>query len=135
MKNVVKKLVFVITLLVAVGVQAQDRKEKIKNATPEERVEKRTEKISEKLGLDETQKKKVKEIFEAQEKENKAEREAMKAEREKARAAMKESMKKQHEELKAKLKPVLTAEQFKKWEALQKENVERLKNHKRKVKE
>lgn len=138
MKNVVKKLVVVMTILVSFGVSAQDRKEKMKNATPEERVEMRTAKLSEKLGLDENQKKKVKEIFAAEQKENKvareemkAEREKMKAEREKAIAEKKAIMKKQHEELKAKLKPILTEEQFKKWEAMQKENVEKLKENRK----
>jgi hypothetical protein len=36
-------------------------------------------------------------------------------------------MKKEHEELKAKLKPVLTEEQFKKWEAMQNENMGKVK--------
>lgn len=134
MKNVAKKLVVAMALVFSFGVSAQDRKEKIKNATPEERVEMRTEKFSEKLGLDENQKKKVKEIFAAQQKENiavreeiKAEREKMRAEREKALTEKKATMKKQHEELKAKLKPILTEEQFKKWEAMQNENMEKVK--------
>lgn len=138
MKNVVKKLVFAMTLLVAFGVSAQDRKEKIKNATPEERAAMRTEKFSEKLGLDENQKKKVKEIFVAQQKENMVAREEMKAEREKMRAErekMKANMKKQHESLKAKLKPVLTEEQFKKWEAMQNENMEKGKERRKHKKE
>ncbi len=130
-----KKLVFVITLLVTFGVSAQDRKEKIKNATPEERVEIRTEKLSDKLGLDENQKKKVKVIFEAQQKENIAAREKIKAERKKALAEKKITMKKQHEELKAKLKPILTEEQFKKWEAMQNENKEKVKEHRKHKKE
>lgn len=130
-----KKLAVVITLLVTFGIQAQDRRERIKETTPEERVEKRTDRISEKLGLDENQKKQVKDIFEAQQKENMAHREEVKAEREKMRAEMKENMKKQQEELKAKLKKVLTEEQFKKWEELQKDNQERVKNHKRREKE
>ena len=132
MKNVAKKLVVAMALVFSFGVSAQDRKEKIKNATPEERVEMRTEKFSEKLGLDENQKKKVKEIFAAQQKENmavreeiKAEREKMRAEREKALTEKKAAMKKQHEELKTKLKPILTEEQFKKWEAMQNENKEK----------
>lgn len=127
MKNVVKKLVVAMALVFSIGVSAQDRKEKMKNATPEERVELRTEKLSEKLGLDETQKKKVKEILAAQQQENKAAIEEMKAEREKALAEKKAMMKKQHEVLKAKLKPVLTEEQFKKWEAMQNENMEKVK--------
>jgi len=127
MKNVVKKLVLAMALVFSIGVSAQNRKEKIKNASPEERVEMRTERLSEKLGLDENQKKKVKEIFAEEQKENKAVREEMKAEREKALAKKKATMKKEHEELKAKLKPVLTEEQFKKWEAMQKENVEKVK--------
>lgn len=127
MKNVAKKLVLAMALVFSIGVSAQDRKEKIKNASPEERVEIRTERLSEKLGLDENQKKKVKEIFAEEQKENKAVREEMKAEREKALAKKKATMKKEHEELKAKLKPVLTEEQFKKWEAMQKENVEKVK--------
>lgn len=142
MKNVVKKLVVVITLVFSFGVSAQDRKEKIKNATPEERVEMRTKNFSEKLGLDENQKKKVKEIFAAEQKENKAVREEMKAEREKvrterekARAEMKVTMKKQHEELKAKLKPILTAEQFKKWEEMQNENVAKVKERRKQKKQ
>ena len=134
MKNVAKKLVVAMALVVSFGVSAQDRKEKLKNATPEERVEMRTDKMSEKLGLDENQKKKVKEIFAAQQKENAGVREEMKAEREKALAEKKATMKKQHEELKAKLKPILTEEQFKKWEAMQNENMEKMKerrNHKK----
>lgn len=132
MKNVAKKLVVAMALVFSFGVSAQDRKKKIKNATSEERVEMRTEKFSEKLGLDENQKKKVKEIFAAQQKENmavreeiKAEREKMRAEREKALTEKKAAMKKQHEELKTKLKPILTEEQFKKWEAMQNENKEK----------
>ena len=135
MKNVVKKLVFVMTLLVAFGVSAQDRKEKIKNVTPEERVEMRTKKLSEKLSLDENQKKKVKEILVAQQNESKAVREKIKAEREKVRAEMKEALKKQHEELKAKLKTVLTDEQFKKWEAMQNEKMEKAKERRKHKKE
>ncbi|CAM4408053.1 hypothetical protein [Flavobacterium terrigena] len=142
MKNVVKKLVFVMTLLVTFGVSAQDRKEKLKNASPEERVAMRTEKLSEKLSLDENQKRKVKEIFAAEQKENmaareemKAEREKMKAEREKMLAEKKATMKKQHEELKAKLKPILTDEQFKKWEAMQNENMEKRKEGRKHKKE
>ncbi|WP_329805745.1 hypothetical protein [Flavobacterium facile] len=134
MKNVVKKLVVVMALVLSFGVSAQDRREKMKNATPEERVAMRTEKMSEKLGLDENQKKKVKEILTAQQKDNKTTREEIKAEREKARVQMKANMKKQHEELKAKLKPILTEEQFKKWEAMQNENIEKGKerrNHKK----
>lgn len=134
MKNVVKKLVVTMALVVSFGVSAQDRKEKLKNATPEERVEMRTDKMSEKLGLDENQKKKVKEVFAAQQKENAAVREEMKAKREKALAEKKATMKKQHEALKAKLKPILTEEQFKKWEAMQNENMEKAKerrNHKK----
>jgi protein CpxP len=134
MKNVVKKLVVAMALVLSFGVSAQDRKEKLKNATPEERVAMRTEKMSEKLGLDENQKKKVKEIFTEEQKENKAVREEMKAEREKALAKKKATMKKEHEELKAKLKPILTEEQFKKWEAMQNENMEKGKerrNHKK----
>jgi protein CpxP len=126
-----KKLVFVITLLVTFGVQAQDRKEKMKDATPEERAAMRTEKLSEKLSLDENQKKKVKEIFTEQQKENKVVREEMKAEREKALEEKKATLKKQQEELKAKLKLVLTEEQFKKWEAMQHEGMEKVKEKKK----
>ena len=127
MKNVVKKLVVAMALVVSFGVSAQDRKEKIKNAPPEERAEMRADKLSEKLGLDENQKKQVKEIFEAHQKENKVVRDQIKSEREKERAEMKEIMKKQHEALKAKLKPVLTEEQYKKWEAMHNENMEKVK--------
>ena len=131
MKNAVKKLVVVMTLVFSIGVSAQDRKERIKDATPEERVEMRTEKLSEKLGLDENQKAKVKEVLLSQQKENKEVREEMKADREKARAEMKATMKKQHEELKAKLKPILTEDQYKKWEARQNENIEKVKERKK----
>ena len=131
MKNAVKKLVVVMTLVFSIGVSAQDRKERIKDATPEERVEMRTEKLSEKLGLDENQKAKVKEFLLSQKKENKEVREEMKADREKARAEMKATMKKQHEELKAKLKPILTEDQYKKWEAMQNENIEKVKERKK----
>ena len=131
MKNAVKKLVVVMTLVFSIGVSAQDRKEKIKNATPEERVEMRTEKLSKKLRLDENQKAKVKEVLLSQQKENSEIREEMKADREKARAEMKATMKKQHEELKAKLKPILTEDQYKKWEAMQNENIEKVKERKK----
>ena len=129
-----KKLVLVITLLVTFGVQAQERKERMKDTTPEERVEKRTARLSEKLGLDENQKSKVKEIMITQQKENQKVREEIKAEKEKLRAKIEENLKKQQEELKEKLKTVLTEEQFKKWEELQKNNQEKIKNHKRKDK-
>lgn len=126
-----KKLVVVMALFVTIGISAQDRKEKLKNASPEERIAMRTEKLSEKLSLDETQKKKVQEIFTEEQRENKAVREEMKAEREKALAKKKATMKKEHEELKAKLKPVLTEEQFKKWEAMQNENMEKIKERRK----
>ena len=135
MKNVVKKLTLVITLLIAFGVQAQDRKEKIKNMPPEEKAALRADKMSEKLGLDDNQKVKVKEIFATQQKENKVVMEEARAEREKARSERRESMKKQHEALKVKLKPILSEEQFKKWEAMQKENMEKAKERRKHKKE
>lgn len=135
MKNVVKKLVVAVALVFSIGISAQDRKEKIKNATPEERIAMRTDKLSEELGLDENQKKKVSEILVAQRKENQALREDIKMEREKVRTEAVEAMKKQQETLKAKMKTVLTEEQFKKWEALQNENKEKVKKVRKAKKE
>lgn len=126
-----KKLALVITLLVTFGIQAQERREKMKDITPEERIEKRTERLSEKLSLDENQKAKVKEIMATQQKENQKVREEIKAEKENLRTKIEENHKKQQENLKAKLKTVLTEEQLKKWEELQKNNQEKRKNHKR----
>lgn len=135
MKNVVKKLVVAVALVFSIGISAQDRKEKIKNATPEERIAIRTDKLTEELGLDENQKKKVSEILVSQQKENQALREDIKKEKEKVRAEAVEAMKKQQATLKAKMKTVLTEEQFKKWEALQNENKEKIKKVRKAKKE
>lgn len=135
MKNVVKKLVVAVALVFSIGISAQDRKEKIKNATPEERIALRTDKLTEELGLDENQKKKVSEILVSQQKENQALREDIKKEKEKVRAEAVEAMKKQQATLKAKMKTVLTEEQFKKWEALQNENKEKVKKVRKAKKE
>lgn len=135
MKNVVKKLVVAVALVFSIGISAQDRKEKIKNATPEERIAIRTDKLTEELGLDENQKKKVSEILVSQQKENQALREDIKKEKEKVRAEAVEAMKKQQATLKAKMKTVLTEEQFKKWEALQNENKEKVKKVRKAKKE
>ena len=135
MKNVVKKLVVAVALVFSIGISAQDRKEKIKNATPEERIAIRTDKLTEELGLDENQKKKVSEILVSQQKENQALREDIKKEKEKVRAEAVEAMKKQQATLKAKMKTVLTEEQFKKWEALQSENKEKIKKVRKAKKE
>lgn len=135
MKNVVKKLVVAVALVFSIGISAQDRKEKIKNATPEERIAIRTDKLTEELGLDENQKKKVSEILVSQQKENQALREDIKKEKEKVRAEAIEAMKKQQATLKAKMKTVLTEEQFKKWEALQNENKEKIKKVRKAKKE
>ncbi|NHM00845.1 hypothetical protein [Flavobacterium difficile] len=135
MKNVVKKLVVAVALVFSIGISAQERKEKIKNATPEERIAIRTDKLTEELGLDENQKKKVSEILVSQQKENQALREDIKKEKEKVRAEAIEAMKKQQATLKAKMKTVLTEEQFKKWEALQNENKEKIKKVRKAKKE
>lgn len=133
-----KKYVLVIALAIS-GLTFAQEKGKFKDASPEERAEMQTKKMTNDLTLNKDQEEKVNAILkehhsslEAKKEEIKKEQiEAKKERRQKAMSEMKES----REELKEKLKKVLTEEQYKKWETLQNERVEKVKNHKRKPKE
>lgn len=129
-----KKYLLVFALVVTGLSFAQD-KGKFKDATPEERAEMQTKKMAKDLTLNQEQEQKVNAILkehhanlEAKKEEIKSEQiEAKKERRKKAMSELKEN----RSELKEKLKGVLTEEQYKKWETLQNERLEKAKNYRK----
>ena len=84
----------------------------------EDRVEKMTERMSAELQLSDDQKKQVKELLAKQS-------EARKADMEERRAKMREKME-ERKAFKAEMDKILTPEQKEKWEAIKKENREKI---------
>ena len=128
-----KKYVVIIALVVS-GLSFAQEKGKFKNATAEERAEMQTKKMTKDLTLTKEQEEKVTVILKEHHSSLEAKKEEIKneqieAKKERRQKAMKE-MKESRSELKEKLKGVLTEEQYKKWESLQNERIEKVKNHK-----
>ena len=98
----------------SLGVAAQQDR---RNATPEERAQKMTDRMAVELGLSEEQKKEISVLQLDQAKQRQAEEEKMRAERELRREKMKEQD--------SKIKEVLTEEQKLKWEELKQEHRDR----------
>lgn len=118
-----KKLVLIALLVVGMTSFAQVEKEKLGKAgmeklTPEQRQEKHLKRLTAELNLNTNQQAQVGKILA----ENGEKREAMKANQEKPTEEQKSEFKKQRDEEKAvvneKMKKILSAEQFEKWNAL-----------------
>ncbi len=98
----------------SLGVAAQQDR---RNATPEERAQKMTDRMAVELGLSEEQKKEIYVLQLDQAKQRQAEEEKMKAERDLRREKMKEQD--------SKIKEILTEEQKLKWEEIKQEHRDR----------
>jgi Spy/CpxP family protein refolding chaperone len=98
----------------SLGVAAQQDR---RNATPEERAQKMTDRMAVELGLSEEQKKEIYVLQLDQAKQRQAEEEKMKAERDLRREKMKEQD--------SKIKEILTEEQKLKWQEIKQEHRDR----------
>jgi protein CpxP len=123
-----KNLFIVAFLLITATGFSQEKKEmshrdKMEKKSPEERNEMKLKKMTADLNLDVKQQKQMADFM--------AERSAKKAkQREENRAAHKEQIDKDREVMNAKMKGILSPEQFKKWEASKEKHHERRAHHK-----
>lgn len=139
-----KKLFVVALLVVGLTTFAQEKGKRgdFKEMTPEKRTEMQVKKMTKDLDLNEKQQKEVKELLNAQ-KEDRAEmiekRKEIKETAEKAtkeqRAEMKAKMDKKKEAIDAKMKSILTDDQYKKWEANKEDRNAKMGDRKEKMKE
>lgn len=130
-----KKLVVAALLVVGLTTFAQEKGKKgdFKEMTPEQRTEVQVKKMTKDLDLNETQQKQVKELLNSQ-KEDRTEmldkRKEMKETAEKAtkeqRAEMKAKIEEKKAAIDAKMKSILTDEQYKKWETQKEERKEKM---------
>lgn len=133
-----KKLFVVALLVVSLTTFAQVKKERVGKAgmeklTPEQRQEKQLKRLTTELNLNAEQQVKVGEIIKEQgEKKEafKAKREAMKANQEKPteeqRTAFKKQIAEEKNAMNEKMKSILSAEQFDKWNTLKEKNKAKL---------
>ncbi len=105
------------------SVNAQQRGNR-ENMTPEKMAERMTEKMTEDLKLDEAQKQEVYDLN----LESANKRTEMMAKEQTDKKAARENMKADQEAHEAKLKEILTNDQFVKWEEIQKEQREKMKD-------
>ncbi len=122
-----KKLIIAALLVVGVSTFAQDRKERpqrgdMEKMTPEQRNEKRVERMTKELNLDAAQQEKLKQFYADEAKK----REAMMAEMKDKKGQGREMMGQQMKATEAKMKEILTAEQFTKWKSNQDKMRERM---------
>jgi periplasmic protein CpxP/Spy len=126
-----KKLI-IAALLIGVTSFAQEKTNQ-KQLTPEQRTEKRLEHLKKDLQLNSQQEKQVKQALLDQEtrvaalKANKKERKEGQKLTVQEKLALKSKVNKEQETMSAKLKTILTPEQFKKWESGKEERVEKMK--------
>lgn len=134
-----KKLFVVALFAIGLTAMAQEKGKRgdFKDMTPEQRTELHVKKMTKDLDLNEKQQKEIKELLNAQ-KEDRAEmiekRKEIKETAEKAtkeqRAEMKAKMEEKKAAINAKMKTILTDDQFKKWEAQKEQGKERMKEKK-----
>ncbi|WP_339889536.1 DUF4890 domain-containing protein [uncultured Flavobacterium sp.] len=139
-----KKLFVLVLLVVGLTTFAQEKGKRGegKEMSPEQRTEMQVKKLTKDLDLNEKQQKEVKELLNTQ-KEDRSEmmekRKEMKETAEKAtkeqRAEMKAKMDKKKEAIDAKMKSILTDDQYKKWEATKEDRNEKMGDRKEKMKE
>lgn len=139
-----KKLFVAALLVVGLTTFAQEKGKRgdFKEMTPEQRTEMQVKKMTTDLDLNEKQQKEVKELLNSQ-KEDRSEmmekRKEMKETAEKAtkeqRAEMKSKMDKKKEVVDAKMKTILTGDQYKKWETMKETRKEKMGDRKEKMKE
>ncbi len=107
-----KKVVLVIALLLSCMSFGQEKLEKRKKMSPEERLETQVERMTKELSLNEKQIVQVSELV----KNNVTKREEFKTESKEIRKENRDKMKAEMESTKAEMKKILNAEQFKKFE-------------------
>lgn len=139
-----KKLFVAALFVVGLTTFAQEKGKRgdFKEMTPEQRTEMQVKKMTTDLDLNEKQQKEVKELLNSQ-KEDRSEmmekRKEMKETAEKAtkeqRAEMKSKMDKKKEVVDAKMKTILTGDQYKKWETMKETRKEKMGDRKEKMKE
>lgn len=115
-----KKLIIAALLVVSISTFAQDKKERPQRAdmekmTPEQRNERRVERMTKELNLDATQQEKLKQLYaeEAQA------REAQKGNAKDKKDQGRDNMEAQRKATEEKMKAILTPEQLKKWKSNQ----------------
>jgi Spy/CpxP family protein refolding chaperone len=122
-----KKLIIAALLIVGMTTFAQDKKERPKRAdmgkmTPEQRNERRIERMTTELNLDAAQQEKLKQLYADEAKNREAKMAEMKDKKGQGREMMAEQMKANE----GKMKEILTPEQFKKWKSNQEKMRERM---------
>lgn len=131
-KQIMKKLFIAALLFVGVASFAQDADQKREKLTPEQRSEKQLQRLTSELSLNANQQSQVKQLLaerSAKAEKFKEARQAKKDSDVKPTAAEREVFKKEmlaeKEANDAKMKSILTADQYTKWHALQEKNKEK----------
>ena len=122
-----KKLIIAALLIVGIAASAQEKRERPERAnmekmTPEQRNERRVERMTKELNLDATQQEKLKQLY-ADEAKN---REAQMADRKNKKGPGREMMAERMKATEGKMKEILTTEQFQKWKSSQDKMRERM---------
>ena len=127
-----RKLILAIALVTTTLTFAQDRKTREEKLTPEQQTELQVKKMTLDLDLDSKQQAELKTILLEQTKKRESKMAEMKARKEKGekptadeRFEMKNEMLDNQIEMKAKMKKILKPEQFKKWEEMHKDKIEK----------
>lgn len=133
-----KKVFLVALLVVGITTFAQGKRgnrEEGEKISPEQRVEKQTERMTKELGLNETQAKQVKELLNKGVAERNSKKEEFKERKEagtkptpEEREAMKAKMGEKQKEMKSEMKKILTSDQYIKWEEKMTERKEKMAN-------
>ncbi len=130
-----KKLILAAVLVVSTLTFAQEKVEKREKLTPEQQTEKRVNRLKEELSLNEKQVEEVKILSKEQiEKRNiavakfKERKQAGEKPNKEEMQAMKESREKEKSEMEAKMKSILTPEQYEKWLNIMEENKDKMHN-------
>ncbi|MBD3629580.1 DUF4890 domain-containing protein [Cyclobacterium sp.] len=117
-----KKLLMISAVMIATLFQVNAQKERGRDISPENLADRMTERMSERLGLNELQQKEIHALHLEQAQKRKNEME----ERKEAMEARRDAMKAERDAHEAKINQILTPEQQEKWEAMRQENRQRI---------
>ncbi|WP_051590658.1 Spy/CpxP family protein refolding chaperone [Flavobacterium daejeonense] len=129
-----KKLIIAALLVVSVSTFAQEKQERsqrgdMRNMTPEQRAERRVERMTKDLNLDAKQQEQLKQMYANEAKEREAMMADMKNKKDKSKEKAGDQRKGMQDRMKAseeKMKTILTPEQFTKWKSNQDKMRERM---------
>lgn len=129
-----KKLIIAALLVVSVSTFAQEKKERpqrgdMGNMTPEQRAERRVERMTKDLNLDAKQQEQLKQFYAEEAKERETQMANMKNKKDQAKEKMGDQRKGMQDRMKAseeKMKAILTPEQFTKWKSNQEKMQQRM---------